>query len=589
MPIIATAGHVDHGKSTLIEALTGRDPDRWAEEKERGLTIDLGFAWRRIGEFEVGFVDVPGHERFIKNMLAGVGAVDVALFVVAADEGWMPQSEEHFAVLDLLDTRHGVIALTRTDLADADTIDLAELEVLEKVEGTAMAAWPIVRVSAITGSGLAQLIEALAEQLRVAGEPEDRGRPRLWIDRSFHISGAGMVVTGTLSGGGLTAGDELMLWPAAASVRIRGMQQHDAPITSLAPGTRAALNITGITDAERGMLLGAPGALSTTERFLATLRQVRGLDEDLTARGAFHLHVGSGSWPVRLRILESGACLVRSREPIPLQVGDRFIVRETGRQAVVGGGRVLDPHPPESGTELRAAISTMVAALGESVDVIAAALLQIRGTAELDALFRDSGGGVPSTRFTTGTTAMADATAAGLLDDVVAATTQFHGDNRLRPGISKAELGSSLNVDIGSVSLIVAGSKELIDDGATVRHVDFEPGLSTQESTAWDAAQLSLSNGLAVPRASQLGLDTELIHALVRDGRLVRVDSDLVFLPHQIDEVTAALHTFAGGFTVAEFRDLLGVTRRQAIPLLEWLDKQGVTKRAGDMRTVQDR
>lgn len=341
MPIIATAGHVDHGKSTLIEALTGRDPDRWAEEKERGLTIDLGFAWQQIGGFDVGFVDVPGHERFIKNMLAGVGAIDVALFVVAADEGWMPQSEEHFSVLDLLDTRHGVIAITRSDLADADTLDLVELEIIEKVEHTALAEWPIVRVSAVAGTGITELVMALAAELTDAGEPADNARPRLWIDRVFRITGAGMVVTGTLSGGTLATGQEMMLWPASQPVRVRGMQHHDAPVDNLLPGTRAALNVTGAETAARGMMLGRTDAFATTSAFLATLRQVRSLDEDLTARGAYHLHVGSGSWPVRLRMLDTDACMIRSNEAIPLQVGDRFILRETGRKAVVAGGSTL--------------------------------------------------------------------------------------------------------------------------------------------------------------------------------------------------------------------------------------------------------
>ncbi len=587
MPIIATAGHVDHGKSTLIEALTGRDPDRWAEEKERGLTIDLGFAWQRIGEFDVGFVDVPGHERFIKNMLAGVGAIDVALFVVAADEGWMPQTEEHFSVLDLLDTRHGVIAITRTDLADADTLDFVELEIIEKVEHTPLAEWPIVRVSAVAGTGMTELVVALADQLTVAGHPADNARPRLWIDRSFHISGAGMVVTGTLSGGTLATGQEMMLWPGAEPVRVRGMQHHDAPVDTLVPGTRAALNITGADTAARGMLLGRAEAFATTSAFLGTLRQVRSLGEDLTARGAYHLHVGSGSWPVRLRMLETDACVIRATEGIPLQVGDRFILRETGRKAVVAGGRVLDPHPPQSAAGLRAAIPVMQAVVDSDADQIADALLRIRGTAGLNELLRDSGGGRPATRFTTAATAMADDAAAALLDSVIAATASFHQENRLRPGIPKAVLGSALDVDTDAVALIVAGSDRLVDDGATVRLSDFETGLSTNEAIAWATAQKALAASLAVPRASQLGLGTELIHALIRDDRLVRVASDLVYLPQQIDKIVAALHTVDGSFTVAEFRDLIGVTRRQAVPLLEWLDKQGTTRRSGDTRTVR--
>ncbi len=591
MPIVATAGHVDHGKSTLIEALTGRDPDRWAEEKARGLTIDLGFAWKQLGGLDVGFVDVPGHERFIKNMLAGVGALDVALFVVAADEGWMPQSEEHLAILDLLETRYGVIAMTRIDLTDADTADLAELEILEAVEGTTLAAWPIVRVSAITAQGMDDLASALVDQLLAAGKPADLGRPRLWVDRAFRISGAGLVVTGTLSGGSLAADDEMMLWPGAVPVRVRGMQHHDAPTDRLAAGTRAALNITGAEDIGRGAMLGRPGSFRDSSSFLATLRPVRNIDEDLTSRGAYHLHVGSGSWPVRMRVIETdsptAACLLRSDGPIPLQSGDRFILRETGRKAVVGGGVVLDPHPPRSGAAIRHAFPVLLDALAGGTDSIADALLAIRGTASVGDLAKDSGGGVASSAFATGSMMMAVTAAAGLLTAVTEAVTAFHRENRLRPGLPKAELSSSLGVNPDSIALVVAGTDQLVDDGATVRSVDFAPGLTVTEHTSWEAAQRRLQDSFAVPRAAQLELGKELLHALVRDGRLIRVSDDLVFLPEQIEAITARLSELDAEFTVATFRDLIGVTRRQAVPLLEWFDRNGVTIRRGDVRSLR--
>ena len=220
MPIIGTAGHVDHGKSTLVQVLTGKDPDRWAEEKERGLTIDLGFAWTQLGDQAVGFVDVPGHERFIKNMLAGVGGLDVALFVVAADEGWMPQSEEHLAVLDLLDVAHGVVALTRIDLADPDLVELSLLDIEEHVEGTVAESWPILEVSAVSGEGLDELIASLGAVLAAAGPPPDTGRPRMWVDRAFGIAGAGVVVTGTLTGGAISVGDRLQCYPGDETLSL---------------------------------------------------------------------------------------------------------------------------------------------------------------------------------------------------------------------------------------------------------------------------------------------------------------------------------------------------------------------------------
>lgn len=587
MPIIATAGHVDHGKSTLIEALTGRDPDRWAEEKRRGLTIDLGFAWRQLGEFDVGFVDVPGHERFIKNMLAGMGAVDVALFVVAADEGWKPQSEEHLSVLDLLETRHGVIAITRTDLADDDTIDLTELEILERVEKTWLATWPIVRVSATSGHGMDQLAAALIEQLHAAGSPHNDGEPRLWIDRAFLISGAGLVVTGTLSGGSVTTGDELMLFPGGSLVRVRGLQHHDETVERITPGSRAAFNLTGTDTAERGTLLGRPSSVPTTNRLIARLRSVRTLDSALAGRGAYHLHVGSGSWPVQLRIIDPDIALIRSRTAIPVGCGDRFILRETGRRAVVAGGVVLDPHPPRSGRALRRGAQLLDEAIPGDPNAIANILLTIRGTADLADLKRDSGGGIPNTRYRVGQRAMANATALELETAITAAALQYQSENRLRPGIPKAELATTLGSDAGSVALVVAGAEGLIDDGATIRTVDFEPGLSATERQAWESAKETLESSLAVPRADQLGLDRELLHSLIRDEQLVRISSDLVYLPRQIEEIAVVLRGVGHEFTVAEFRDLIGVTRRQAVPLLEWFDKQGTTRRRGDMRVVR--
>jgi selenocysteine-specific elongation factor len=591
MPIIATAGHVDHGKSTLVEALTGRDPDRWVEEKERGLTIDLGFAWTSVGTIDVGFVDVPGHERFIKNMLAGIGAVDVALFVVAADEGWMPQSEEHLAVLDLLGTSRGVIALTRIDLADAETTDAAELSVLEAVEGTCLHDWPIVRVSPVTGAGMPALLEAIASQLEAAGPTPNRNRPRLWVDRSFRIAGAGLVVTGTLTGGSIAVDDELMLWPGRHPVRVRGLQSHDTAATELGPGTRAALNITGVEGATRGSMLGTADAFRTTNRLLALVRMVRHLDEALPARAAYHLHAGTGAWPVDLRIItvdkRQAAVLVRSQGAMPLHARDRFILRETGRQAVVAGGIVLDPHPPRSGTELREAIEVLARAAAATADDMADALLEVRGSASLDELACDSGGGEPSSPFRAGSQVMADRAAQQLRNRVATAVSRFHEENRLRPGIPKATLSSSLGVDPDAVTLVVAGSDALIDDGATIRLAEFSPGMSIDEQMAWGRARAMLEQGLAVPRASQLGLEPDLLHALLRAEQLMRIADDLVYLPEQVAAIVSKLDELPSEFTVADFRDEMGITRRQAIPLLEWLDSRGLTLRRGDIRVVR--
>jgi selenocysteine-specific elongation factor len=596
VPIIGTAGHVDHGKSTLVTALTGRDPDRWAEEKARGLTIDLGFAWTDLGDgTDVGFVDVPGHERFIKNMLAGVGALDVALLVVAADEGWMPQTEEHVAVLDLLEVHHGVIAVTRTDLVDADTLELAQLEIQEEVAGTTLEEWPLIPVSAPHGLGLTDLTYALGAQLDAAGASPDLGRPRLWIDRAFTISGAGAVVTGTLVGGAVSTGDELEMWPGSRRVRVRGIQSHEAELGSIAPGNRTAFNLTGVDhgDVERGTCLAAPGSLRASRKLLVSLRPVRELGEPLSDRGAYQLHVGSGAWPVRLRILLEvqpdlpGAALVSLDRDLAVEAGDRFIIRDVGRRAVVGGGRILDPHPAGKLSTIRDTVGHLRSPVADSPDGRAQAMLEVRRRAALADLAADSGGGAPTAGFFTDTAAISLDAGAALHEEICRRVIGYQQDNPLRPGAPRGELMTALDLSTEMLGVLLSGHGLLLDEGATIRTADFSGGWGSREQGAIDAATESLRTaGLAAPRASQLGLERELLHAAIRSGEVVRVADDLVYLPEQIDEIIARIQDL-DDFTVAQFRDELGVSRRHAVPLLEWLDAEGWTVRRGDIRSVR--
>ena len=594
MPIVGTAGHVDHGKSTLIRALTGRDPDRWAEEKERGLTIDLGFAWTDLGDgTEVGFVDVPGHERFIKNMLAGVGALDVALFVVSSEEGWMPQSEEHMAVLDLLDVSHGVIALTRIDVADPEIVELAEIEIAEQIAGTALAEWPIVPVSAVTGMGMDQLTVALAAALAEAGPPADLDRPRLWVDRGFVISGAGVVVTGTLVGGSIAVDDHLTVFPGGAAVRVRGLQSHEQKRMELGPGSRAAINLSGIDrdQVPRGVALAPAGALVVGRRLLVTLRPVRGLDDLPSERAAYHLHIGTATVPARLQIIDGAmhpaTALLHLDAPVPVTMGDRFILRDTGRRSVVGGGRVLDPSPSRRPSSAEAAL--LVQAIAGSADERAAALVAVHGRIDREDLRAASGGGKPRNVVGAGSTVISAQKASAMVADLERITARFQTQHPLRPGIPKAELASQAGADPAEIETLVALADQLVDDGASVRTHDFGVSLTAEQVEAWNQAKASLAASLAVPRASQLGLTTELVHALVRGGDLVRIDPDLVYLPDQIAQITDRLPELAEGFTVADFRDAFGLTRRQAVPLLEWLDGAGWTTRRGDGRVVRKR
>ncbi len=356
MRVVATAGHVDHGKSSLVLALTGTDPDRFAEEKRRGLTIDLGFAHFTLpsGE-EIGLVDVPGHVRFLRNMLAGVGGVDACVFVVAATEGWKPQSEEHLRILTLLGLRHGVVALTKCDLVDDEWLDLQTLEVADHLAGTFLAEAPIVPVSSTTGAGLDRLCAALDTLVATTEPSADRGRPRLWIDRSFAAKGSGTVVTGTLTGGRIHLDQRVDVLPAGQTARIRAIQTHGRSVDEVGPGHRVAINLSGVDHHQlgRGDAVVVGSQWRPTRRVDASLEVLGALDHEVSRRGAYVAYIGSGEWPVRVRILgdhallpgETGAVRLHLEVALPLVAGDRYVLRESGRNETVGGGEVLDVEP----------------------------------------------------------------------------------------------------------------------------------------------------------------------------------------------------------------------------------------------------
>jgi len=592
MPVIATAGHVDHGKSALVIALTGRDPDRWDEEKRRGLTIDLGFAWTRLGDRDVGFVDVPGHERFVKNMLAGVDGADAALFVVAADEGWKPQSEEHLAVLDLIGIRRGVVALTRADLVDPDRLELASLEIGERLEGTTLAGSEIVPTAAPDGTGIDRLRSALTAVLDGLDDM-DRERPRLWIDRAFTIGGAGTIVTGTLVGGSVAVGDTLQIHPGDDAPRVRGLQVHEAEVERAAPGNRTAVNLSGADRAglARGMMLGRPGDWRATRRFVTALRTVRDVTADPGDRGSHHLHVGSGSWPVRVRTVDRSEghwlALIDSDDPIPLTAGDRLVLREVGRQAVVAGGVVLDPHPARRTRAVRATMHLLGRAASDP-DEAATRLLAVRGVARLDELAADSGGGRPNDAVIAGELALSAEAHADLSDRASTAARAFHDQHPFRPGLPVASLARELGLDASTLSAIVASLDGLASDGATIRLESHHPQEAAGSDPAWEAARkVLLEAGATPPAMGELPVGRDALSSLLRSGALVGVGSDFVYLPETLDGIVTAAKALPDGFTVADFRDALGMTRKHAIPLLEWMDERGITRRQGDVRVVR--
>lgn len=581
MPVIGTAGHVDHGKSTLIRALTGQDPDRWEEEKRRGLTIDLGFAWTSLGDVEISFVDVPGHERFVKNMLAGIEAVDAAILVVAADEGWMPQTEEHAVILDLLDIERVVVAVTKTDRVE--TTDRVRQEVRSKLTGLAFADAPLVDVSAPSGAGLDELVGhlgRLVERLDTVGPPV----PHLWIDRAFSISGAGTVVTGTLQGGSIARGDRVTIQPSGLETRIRSIQTHEHPAEVVEPRRRVACNLGGVavSDVSRGTLMVTNRPWRETDRILVEVRPAR--YSHLNERGAFAVHMGSGAWPARLQLLDEATAVLRLGRPAPAVFGAPFVLRESGRRLVVGGGRILDPAPSRRRAEILASGSALRAARGR--DEAATALLEARGVSTTSDLARDTAGGSPRDGVPIGAHLCTDAAVTELIDRGTELLERFHADFPLRPGMPIASLAESLRLTAGGADDLAtfAGWRRT---GASVSLQGHETQLSPEDDDRWHRIRASLGPTLKVPRVKELDIDAELLAALIAQGRVVRVSDDLVFLPEQLATIESKIRAFTEPFTVSEFRQALDLSRKYAVPLLEWFDKQGVTQRRDDVRVVR--
>ena len=566
--VISTAGHVDHGKSTLVRTLTGTDPDRWAEEKERGLTIDLGFASTSLPSGRVlSLVDVPGHVRFLKNMLAGAGAVDACLFVVDANEGWKPQTEEHLRILQLLGVEHGVIALTKVGLADSDLVELARLDIAERTEGTFLEEAPVVAVDSIDGTGLDELREALDELLDSLPDAIDRGRPRLWVDRAFSAKGAGTVVTGTLTGGRVRVDDELVLLPQRTPVRIRALQSLHKQRTKVGPGNRTAVNLSGVAhdDVARGDVLVRRGDWYVTSTFDGSLSVLDSLGHDVSRRGAHVLYLGSGEHPVRMRILgpsaiapgTTGKVRIYLPEPLPLLPGDRFVVRESGRAETIGGGEVLDVDPQVKAAE---------ADPDRSVDRVIAERGHI-DVAELELL--------------TGERRDPDVGRWG-----VAPAVLHESIERLRAVVEGA---GPLGLDTASLDEFERAALDLLAD------VEVTGGRAslrgTEDALAEHPYVAALRQSLLTPPDPD-DIDRDELRELVRRGDVV-VENGVYFAAEALVEaervVARLLADQPEGVTVSEVRTAMGNTRKHAMPLLARLDATGKTRRRDDVRIAGPR
>jgi selenocysteine-specific elongation factor len=566
--VVATAGHVDHGKSTLVLALTGTDPDRFAEEKARGLTIDLGFAWCALPSgAEIAFVDVPGHVRFIKNMLAGVGAVDACLFVVAATEGWKPQSEEHLRILELLGVRHGVVALTKVGLVDDEWRELAHLELAEHLAGTFLSGADVVDVDALdNGRGIDDLRLALDRLVAATPEAVDRSRPRLWVDRSFAARGSGTVVTGTLAGGSLHAGQELTIVPGDRAVRVRALQSLQQTHDVVPPGSRVAVNLTGVAHGEvrRGDALVEPGRWRPTRTVDASLRVLASLDHDVTRRGAYAAYLGAGEYPVAVRLLGDVSAIppgdeafVRLHLPValPLLPGDRYVLREHGRGETVGGGEVLDVAPVLPAAQARPS---------RDVDRV----VTERGwvdTAELEAITGER------REPTVGRWVASPEAVGSTIDEVYAAV----------------DAAGALGLDVAALDdrqrAVLATLDDLHVDAGRARRRD----AVTEALAAHPFVAELEASPFVPPDPVAAGVDRGELRELVRRGLVVERDG-VWFAPAAVD---AAARVVAGllaetpeGVTASAVREALGTTRKYALPLLAVLDANGVTRRRGDVR-----
>ncbi len=617
MYVIGTAGHVDHGKSVLVEALTGIDPDRLREEKERGMTIDLGFAWLTLPSGrQVSLVDVPGHERFIKNMLAGAGGIDLALLVVAADEGVMPQTREHLAILDLLGVESGVLVVTKKELVEPDFLELVCADVRETVEGTTLAGSPLVACSALTGDGLDELRQVLDERLEETAPKRDIGRPRLPVDRSFTISGFGTVVTGTLIDGAFEVGQEVAVVPDGPKARIRGLQNHQQQVERALPGRRTAVNLAGVSKEEvrRGQVLTLPGSLTPTTALDARVRALAALRRRLRHNTEFTLHAGSAEVPGRLLLLdrrelppdEEGWAQIRLSEPVLVVKGDRFVLRTPND--TVGGGQVVDVHPKRHRRFHEPTLEALEALLrgspGEALLVALrrvepAALAALAGEANasaeelraaVEALVEEGrivalGEKSPALMTAEGFAALGER-ARSVLDD-------YYREYPLRRGVPREELRSRLRLEerVFGAALERWGEEGLlVETGASVALPGREPTLTAeQQSQADDFLEALAASPYAPPTDRKLPPD--LLAHLQESGRVVSVGEGVAFAGEayreMVERVTEHLRR-EGSITLAQVRDLFGTSRKYAQALLEHLDRERVTRRVGDERVLRE-
>ncbi|MGH2493544.1 MAG: selenocysteine-specific translation elongation factor [Ktedonobacteraceae bacterium] len=649
MSCIGTAGHIDHGKSTLVKALTGIDPDRLAEEKERGMTIDLGFAWLTLpGGREVSIVDVPGHEGFIKNMLAGVGGIDAALLVIAADEGVMPQTREHLAILDLLHVPRGVVALTKADLVDEDWIEMVREEVAEVLLPTTLAGSAIIPLSAYTGQGLPELVAELERLLNEAQERQNIARPRLPIDRVFTMTGFGTVVTGTLLDGTFKMGQEVEAMPQGIKTRIRTLQTHRHTVEIAHPGSRVAINLANVprSELQRGNVVTLPGQFQPTILIDARVQLLADAARPLSHNTQVDFYTGSQEVPASVRLLdvdelkpgESAWAQLRLSRAAVMARRDRFILRIPSPSMTIGGGEVIDTHPRYH-RRFQAAVLSKLETLerGTPEELVLAALDRRREAGksakpgrgqshqpvpytrtlgyEMAEVVKQSGLGLDVTRQALETLLIegrarhigvfwfAQAVWETLREETIRLLREQHQHYPLRSGLAKEEWRARLGLPPKMANEVLAALQEegVVTEavsatgaaGSVLRLPDFSPGFTaTQQQQVNQLLRQFRDHPFTPPgRAEAEALvGSEVLGALIEQGTLVKVGSAadaVLFLYESYDEAMASLLAYLrehGKMTAAEARDVLGTTRKYILPLLEHMDERRLTRRVGDER-----
>ena len=619
MFVIGTAGHVDHGKSTLVESLTGIDPDRFQEEKDRGMTIDIGFAWITLPSGrEVSIVDVPGHEKFVSNMLAGVGGVDMALLIVAADESVMPQTKEHLAILDLLGVSKGVVVVTKKDLVDEDWLQLVHSDIQDMLSRTTLKDAEILSVSAATKDGLLELMESIDTALNETEVKKDLNRPRLPIDRSFSISGFGTVVTGTLIDGPLSVGQEIEITPSGLSARIRGLQSHGKSETEFGPGTRVAANLSGIeaTQISRGDVLSLPNSINVSEAFDVRLHVVEDAPNPLRHNMFVNLHTGSSEVVSRLRLLEgeevqpgqSTWAQLKPDKSLPVLRGDHFIIRSN--MTTLGGGKIVDTNAKrhrrghsetlqrleslEYGTPSEILVSFVDSNHSCGFELLRSRLSfdEIELLAIMETLIEKK-----SLVATSNNLKRAHLFSKkgweGLVYLVRETLDLFHKQFPLRQGISKEELRNKLSLSpesFNSVVRMLQETKSLMESNSLISLYDYKPELSTEQDQFAKRFVSDIAEGRFSPR-TDLEIDDDILNFLLEKGRLVKVADGVVFSREVFDEMLVGLRDYItqnDEITVGDFRDLYQTSRKYALAVLDYLDQQQVTKRVGDARVLRD-